>query len=178
MRSSDAGSHHHLVLDLAAMQLKTKSPRTADLAEIARALRVPPGLSVPAQLPPLCPGPHFSTQGRQSLPQQGCSWAGLQLHTALPCPAMGPDELDPPAGPCLGPVSAHPWPQGGVQCPWLALTPVPLAALLLAVLVGQALAARPCPDGPQWVAPATPSILAHGSSWPAQRNDRNLFLRK
>ncbi|EOB02091.1 hypothetical protein Anapl_15871 [Anas platyrhynchos] len=52
---------------------------------------------------------------------------------------------------------------------------LPLAALLLAVLVGQVLDARPCPYGPQCVAPATPSILAHGSSWPASRMTETFF---
>lgn len=88
---------------------------------------------------------------------------------------MGPDKLDPSAGPCLVPASAHPWTQGGVQCPWMALSLVPLAALLLAVLVGQVLDARPCPYVPQCVAPATPSILAHGSSWPASRMTETFF---
>ena len=50
------------------------------------------------------PGPRFS---RQPLPQQCHSRAGLQLLTALPCPAVGPAETGAPAGPCPGPVTAE-----------------------------------------------------------------------
>lgn len=83
-------------------------------------------------------------RGCQPLPQTGR--ASLPLPTALPYQAMGPTEL----GPCPGPALACPRPQGGTRWPGLGLPRSPLAALLLAGVVGWAPAARACPDRPPW----------------------------
>lgn len=45
-------------------------------------------------------------QSHQPLPHRGCSRAGLQLPTALPCLPMAPTQLGP----------AQPWPHGGAWC--------------------------------------------------------------
>lgn len=66
----------------------------------------PPGLPTPAH----GPGPHVTTQGHERC----CSRTGLQLHTDLSCPAMGPAKPDPP-------IPIQPHPQGGAQCPGLEL---------------------------------------------------------
>lgn len=86
--------------------------------------------------------------GHQSLPQQGCSRARLQLPTA--CPAW---PWAPPSQALLlsGLSSAHLHPQGSAWGWGCCGGPAPA--------VGWALAARPGPDEPPWGAP-TPVVPA------------------
>lgn len=65
----------------------------------------------------------------------GYRWASLQVPTALPCTAKGLAEPGPPEGPSLA--SACPWLQGLSLMPRDRPVPVPQAAQLLAVVVGQ-----------------------------------------
>lgn len=71
----------------------------------------------------------------------------LPLYHSHNCACHGhywPRHGPPPVGPHPGLALAQHHPQGGAECPGQGL---PLPALLLAVVVGEALAARPAPDG-------------------------------
>lgn len=80
------------------------------------------------------PGPPCPQPGTPCRPARATSpcpgRAGLQVATALPCPAVGPAEPGPPAGPQPGLALAHP--QGGGACAEAALLPpwLPSPALL------------------------------------------------
>lgn len=80
-----------------------------------------PSLSMPSLpgLPSPCPCPHVSHLGHQPLPCQCHSRDSLQLHTALPCPAIGPAEPGPPTSWHPSSPSAHMCPQGSAR--WLGL---------------------------------------------------------
>jgi len=60
---------------------------------------------------PMAQHPMPTHQGHQPLPQQHCSRAGLQLPTALPCPAMDPTKPGPYVGPSHSPVLSLPIPR-------------------------------------------------------------------
>lgn len=86
--------------------------------------------------------------------------------------------LTPPAGPQSIPASTQPCPHWGARCLGQG---VPLAALLLAGMVGSALAARPSPDGPTTESPHHPWFPAPrelpARTVPRQPARGGMFLR-
>lgn len=107
----------------------------------------------PSSTLPIAQGSMSAPSGHQSLPQWCSSRTGLQLHTDLPCPAMGPTVMDPAVGPWPSLALTYRPPHGGAQCPGLGMPSVPQVP-------SSCLGAMSCPDLPRGSPTAAGAVAA------------------